>query len=183
MNKVLLLIVVLLIVGLLGAGAYSWFKSETITVTNQTGSLELNILDAPEGRLPALYTCDGEDINPPLSWRGVPREAASLVLVVDDISAESGHFFHWLVWNVNPKDEGTRAGNLPMGANTGTGSTGRVGYVGPCPPSGDHQYVFKLLALDTTLTLPVSTTWQELEQALTGHIISETEARVKYERP
>lgn len=183
MRKVLWLAALALLVGILAWAASLFLKSEKVTVVNKTGSLELTVLEAPDGQLPAIYTCDGEDINPPLSWQGVPREAVSLALVVDDIDAPKGHFIHWLVWNIDPRDEGTRAGNLPMGGSTGTGSTGRVGYVGPCPPAGTHRYVFKLIALDAKLDLPVSTTWQELEQALSGRVIASAQAEVTYKRP
>jgi len=110
--------------------------------------------------VPARFTCDGEDVSPPLSFDGVPGDAAALALVVDDPDAPGGTFTHWLLWNL-PPDVTEIPANVPTdrtvasldGARQGMNDFGAVGYRGPCPPSGDdaHTYRFTLYALGGSL--------------------------------
>ncbi len=141
----------------------------------------------PGGLIPAKYTCDGEDISPPLDWSDPPAGTQSIALISDDPDAPVGTWVHWVVWNIPgsaraldenlPKKE-----SLPNGARQGTTDFRRVGYGAPCPPSGTHRYFFKLYALDTTLNLPASTTKKDLEQAMQGHILGQAELIGKYRR-
>jgi Raf kinase inhibitor-like YbhB/YbcL family protein len=125
--------------------------------------------------IPVNYTCDGEDINPPLTISGVPADAKSLVLIVDDPDAPAGTWLHWAVWNIDPAVMEIPENSLPAGAVEGETDFGTPGYRGPCPPSGIHHYFFKLYALDTTLELGVSATVQDIEEAMDGHILESAE--------
>ncbi len=137
--------------------------------------------------IPSRHTCDGQDASPPLSWSEPPGGTRSFALVSDDPDAPGGMWVHWVVWNIPasaralaeslPKKE-----SLPDGTKQGTTDFGRIGYGGPCPPSGTHRYFFKLYALDTTLVLPASTTKEDLERAMRGHILAQPELMGTYKR-
>ena len=141
----------------------------------------------PGEMIPTKYTCDGPDVSPPLSWSDPPAGTKSFALISDDPDAPVGTWVHWVMWNV-PAD--TRAleenvpkkESLPNGTKQGTTDFRRIGYGGPCPPSGTHRYFFKLYALDTTLNLPASTTKKDLEKAMQGHILAQAELMGKYRR-
>lgn len=120
--------------------------------------------------IPARYTCQGENVSPPLSIEGVPENAKSLALVMDDPDAPIGTFVHWTVWNVAPRGE-FKEGSVPGGAVEGANGAGKQGYAGPCPPAGTHRYFFKLYALDATLQLPPNAGVRELESAMEGKIV------------
>lgn len=120
--------------------------------------------------IPDTYTCDGENINPPLRIGGVPKEAKSLVLVVDDPDAPGGTFDHWVVWNIPPGQREIRPGDVP--GKTGRNSRQRNDYIGPCPPGGLHHYYFKLYALDTMLNLDDRADKKTVEEAMDGHILA-----------
>ncbi len=136
--------------------------------------------------IPTVYTCDGRDVSPPLQWRGVPREARTLALVVDDPDAPAGTWVHWVVYNIPPDTAGlpedTASADLPAGAREGVNSWGRTGYGGPCPPSGEHRYMHKLYALDKVLSDLGNPSKAELEQALMGHLIERARLIGTYER-
>jgi Raf kinase inhibitor-like YbhB/YbcL family protein len=137
--------------------------------------------------IPPKYTCDGQDISPPLSWSDPPDGTTSFALISDDPDAPMGTWVHWVIWNIPASaralEENTpQTASLPNGATQGTTDFHRVGYGGPCPPSGTHRYFFKLYALDTTLNLPSSTTKKDLEKAMHGHILAQTELMGKYRR-
>jgi len=121
--------------------------------------------------IPQKYTCDGENINPPLQITEVPSNTQSLVLIVDDPDAPSGDWVHWLVWNINPETKLITENESPQGAIQGTNDFGKQNYGGPCPPSGIHHYQFKIYALDTTLNLPSSSRKKDLETAMANHIL------------
>lgn len=133
--------------------------------------------------IPTQYTCDGGNVNPPLQITDVPKLAQSLVLIVDDPDAPSGDFVHWTAWNLNPDtQEILEGGPLPAGAVEGLTDFGRSGYGGPCPHSGLHRYFFKLYALDTTLEIPRSSVKKDIEQAMLGHILEQTQLIGLYSR-
>ncbi|MCW4005542.1 MAG: YbhB/YbcL family Raf kinase inhibitor-like protein [Candidatus Bathyarchaeota archaeon] len=130
--------------------------------------------------IPSKYTCDGEDISPPLTVEGIPKDAKSLALIVDDPDAPMGTFDHWLMWNIPPT--GTIAENAVAGAQ-GLNSDKQASYMGPCPPSGTHRYFFKVYALDTQLNLDAKvTTKADLEKAMQGHILAQGELMGLYSR-
>lgn len=132
--------------------------------------------------IPSKYTCDGENINPPLKFLDIPENAQSLVLISDDPDAPMGTWVHWTIWNIDPKTTEILENSVPQGVVEGTTSFGNTGYGGPCPPSGTHRYFFKLYALDIMLDLPISTTVQALEKAVQGHILAQAELIGLYKR-
>lgn len=140
-----------------------------------------------EGMIPEKYTCDGEDISPPLKWIGVPEDAKSLALIADDPDAPGGTFVHWVLFNLPPNTE-ELSENVPNqetlqnGAKQGKNDFPKIGYGGPCPPSGTHRYYFKIYALDTELDLEAGATKSDLEDAMEGHILAQGQLMGKYER-
>jgi Raf kinase inhibitor-like YbhB/YbcL family protein len=129
--------------------------------------------------IPARYTCDGENINPPLSISNVPAGAESLVIVLDDPDSRLGSFIHWLMWNIDPRLES-------MGEDSAPGILGKNNfnknlYGGPCPPSrATHRYLFKVYALDIELNNRVGSIWKDIDRAMQGHIIAHGELMGKY---
>jgi len=121
--------------------------------------------------IPQKYTCDGENINPPLQISDIPANTQSLVLIVDDPDAPSGDWVHWLVWNINPETKLITENESPKGAVQGTNDFGKQNYGGPCPPAGTHRYQFKIYALNTILNLPSSSRKKDLETAMENHIL------------
>jgi len=134
------------------------------------------------GAIPAAYTCDGGDRNPPLAMANVPAGTRSLALIMDDPDAPVGLWVHWVLWNIHPRTSQVGENSVPDGATQGRNSWGRSGYGGPCPPSGTHRYFFKLYALDTILNLGTGTTKADLERAMEGHIIAKAELMGTYKR-
>ncbi len=133
------------------------------------------------GEIPSLFTCDGSDISPPLEISDVPKGTASLALVMDDPDAPGGTFDHWVVWNIPPGTGRIASGSEPQGVQ-GRTDFGRMGYGGPCPPSGTHRYVFKLYALDTKLGLGRGSRKDDLEAAMRGHVLAEALLEGSYRR-
>jgi len=131
--------------------------------------------------IPSKYTCQGDNVSPPLSFSNIPPETKSLVLIVDDPDAPNGVFDHWLVWNIPSRTTKFEEGaDLPY---QGTGHGNVTHYYGPCPPRGKaHHYRFKLFALNQTLTIPSGSRRAELEQAMKGHIIAQAELVGTYRR-
>jgi Raf kinase inhibitor-like YbhB/YbcL family protein len=127
------------------------------------------------GYIPARYSCDGADINPPLEIADVPAGTKSLALIVDDPDAPIGMWVHWVVWNIDPATREIAEDSVPSGSTQGKNDWKRNGYGGPCPPSGVHRYFFKLYALDTRLNLGAGTTKAELEKGMQGHILASSE--------
>ncbi len=132
--------------------------------------------------IPQKYTCDGEDINPPLVIKEVPEGTKSLVLIVDDPDAPMKVWVHWLVWNIPPSVKEIKEGEKVEGAVEGLNDFGRNSYGGPCPPYGTHHYHFKLYALNKTINLPSSSGKKDLEKAISGSIIAKTELIGLYQR-
>jgi len=132
--------------------------------------------------IPSQYTCDGKDVNPPLRFEQVPEQAESLVLIVDDPDAPAGTWLHWTLWNVNPNFEEIKEDSVPEGAIEGITDFEKSGYGGPCPPSGEHRYRFKLFALDKKLNLEAGAAKDELDQAMEGHVIEKDVLEGKYSR-
>jgi Raf kinase inhibitor-like YbhB/YbcL family protein len=136
------------------------------------------------GEIPSQYTCQGDDSSPPLQWSGVPEQARSLVLIVDDPDAPDPAaprmtWVHWVLYNLPATAGGLPAGvssaDLPAGSEEGVNDWKRPGYGGPCPPVGRHRYFHKLYALDTRLEGLKRPTKAAVEAAMQGHIIAQTE--------
>lgn len=128
------------------------------------------------------YTCDGENVNPPLQFLDVPKNAKSLVLIVDDPDAPSKTWVHWAVYNIDPKTTKVDENSIPQDSIEGMTDFGKPGYGGPCPPSGVHRYFFKLYALDTILDLPQNATKQMVEEKMKEYIIDKAELIGLYSR-
>jgi hypothetical protein len=132
-----------------------------------------------KGVIPAKYTCDGEDVNPPLSVDGVPEGTESLVLIVDDPDAPMGTWDHWVVWNIPPAKK-IEENSVP--GTEGLNDFGKHSYGGPCPPSGTHRYFFKFYALDRKLDLPSNSRKRNVEKAMEEHILAKGQIIGLYSR-
>ena len=131
------------------------------------------------GIIPAKYTCDGEDVNPPLKIEGISEGTKSLVLIVDDPDAPMGTWDHWIVWNISPTGK-IIENSIP--GTEGLNDFRKHSYGGPCPPSGTHRYFFKVYALDTKLDLNPNSRKRDVERAMKGHILAEGEIIGLYKR-
>jgi Raf kinase inhibitor-like YbhB/YbcL family protein len=131
-------------------------------------------------RIPAKYTCDGDDVNPPLTIEGTPEETKSLVLIIDDPDASAGTWNHWLVWDIPPATRKIRENTVP--GTEGVTTSRKRAYGGPCPPSGTHRYLFRVYALDRKLNLNPNSLKKDVEKAMEGHILAEGELLGLYRR-
>lgn len=140
------------------------------------------------GAIPKKYTCDGADLSPALSWDDAPAGTESLALIVDDPDAPMGTWTHWLIWNIPAKatllpEDTPKMNLLDNGARQGGNDFKRIGYGGPCPPSGKpHRYFFKLYALDARLDLKAGAGRNELQRAMDRHVLSQAEWMGTYRR-
>ena len=136
--------------------------------------------------IPTRYTCDGENINPPLSFKGVPGSAKSLALIVDDPDAPIGTagpgWVHWILYNIKPGDGGISENSVPVGALQGRNDWERNEWGGPCPPSGTHRYFFRLFALSQILEAEEGLAKSELMTVIKPHIIGQAELIGLYSR-
>ena len=124
-----------------------------------------------EGAIPARFTCDGADESPELNIAGIPEGTVSLALIMDDPDASSGTFDHWVAFDVEPTDViPADVGSIGI---SGANSWKRLGYGGPCPPSGTHRYFFRILALDTVLGMEEGATKADVLEAADGHVLGE----------
>jgi Raf kinase inhibitor-like YbhB/YbcL family protein len=142
---------------------------------------------AQEEPVPAKYSCDGDNVSPPLQWSDPPDGTQSFALIMDDPDAPVGTWIHWVLYDL-PADARDLPEAIPSdadlsdGSRHGENSWGRTDYGGPCPPSGTHRYFFKLYALDTVLDLEAGATKDQLLQAMEGHILAETELMGTYSK-
>jgi Raf kinase inhibitor-like YbhB/YbcL family protein len=143
-----------------------------------------------EGRIPSKYTCEGDDLSPPIQWRGVPAGAKSLALIVDDPDAPDPAkpqrvYVHWVAYNIPPDARGfgedASKKGLPSGAVVAANDWEKKEYGGPCPPIGRHRYFFKLYALDTTLDGGLANK-AALEKAIEGHVLEQAVLMGTYQK-
>lgn len=137
--------------------------------------------------IPAKYTCDGANVSPPLAWAGAPSNAKTMALICDDPDAPGKTWVHWVAYDMPasttslpenvPKDE-----RLAGGGKQGTNDFKKIGYGGPCPPSGTHRYYFKVYALDTETSLNPGATKDQLLAAIKNHTIAEGQLMGRYKR-
>ncbi len=130
------------------------------------------------GAIPIEYSCDGDNISPPLAWSRLPAGTESLALTMDDPDANG--YVHWVMYNIPPDSVGLGADTLPDeelddGSLQGVNSRGEIGYTGPCPPGGEHQYVFRLYALNAEVDLEASATLAAVEAAIADHVLALSE--------
>lgn len=165
-------------------------QNSASTPTPQTadGSLKLTSTAFKEGEpIPRQYTCNGVNVSPSLEWSGVPKSAKTLVIIADDPDAPSGTWVHWVLYNL-PVDNIGMVENLPAtdelraGGFQGKNDFGKIGYGGPCPPSGTHRYFFKIYALDSELPLKAGATKAEVEKAMAGHVVAQGQLMGTYRK-
>src|SRR3989344_4227757 len=132
--------------------------------------------------IPKKYSCDGENVNPPLQFVDIPQNAKSLVLIVDDPDAPNGTFDHWVVFNIDPQAIEVKENSIPDNGVVGKSSTGSSKWVSPCPPSGTHRYFFKLYALDIILDISQNSNKEAVLDAMKEHVIAQSELIGLYSR-
>lgn len=159
------------------------FADDTAAKTEATMTLTTNgFLD--KMAMPTLYTCDGKDVSPQISWTNIPPKTATLALIMKDIDAPKGDFYHWVLFNI-PKSvtELAEGAPAPAGASIGKNNVDKAAYSGPCPPKGNaHTYIFTLYALNTKLSLPKDANSANIVKALEGHVIGKVELTGVYSR-
>lgn len=138
------------------------------------------------GIIPEKYTCDGANINPPLSFQDIPPHTESLALIMVDFDVPptihpEGIWVHWMIWDIPPEIRKMAEGETSVGTE-GLNSSGSVGYIGPCPPDKEHRYFFRLYALNNVLNISLDSNKNDLEDAMDGHIIGQTELMGRYAR-
>lgn len=165
-------------------------REEVHSKTKGGNSMEIKIASSAfeeGGMIPRRYTCDGEDVSPPLSWSGVPDGTKSLALICDDPDAPVGTWVHWVLFNI-PTTVTELSTTVPPertlenGARHGVNDFRKFGYGGPCPPGGTHRYYFKLYALDAEIDLEPGLTKGQLLDAMEGHILAQGQLMGRYKR-
>ena len=166
---------------LLGCAAPDDQNQQEVSIVKLTSPVFSN-----NSAIPGMYTCDGQNISPPLLIADAPPAAKSLALLMDDpdvpksIRAD-GMWDHWVVFNIPPATTSIPEGKSPPGVK-GKNTSGKLAYAGPCPPDKEHRYFFKLYALDSTLALREGTSKAEVERAMEGHILAKAELMGRYKR-
>lgn len=146
---------------------------------NGNGLTVKSVAFSHNGHIPPRYTCEGDDINPPIEIGNIPPEAKTLALIMEDPDAPRGTFDHWLLWNIRP-NEVIAEQSVP--GISGTNSFGKTGYGGPCPPSGTHRYFIRVYALDRELDLLAGAGKAELLRAMEGHVLLTGELMGLYQK-
>jgi Raf kinase inhibitor-like YbhB/YbcL family protein len=131
------------------------------------------------GSIPPKYTCEGENVNPPLEISDLPKNTRSIAVIVEDPDAPRGVYDHWIVWNIPP---GESIGENSRPGISGKNSFGNTGYGGPCPPSGSHRYFFKVYALDGALDIQAGADKKTLQDAMKGHVLGSAELLGHYQK-
>lgn len=150
-----------------------------MTTKTDIGFALKSMVFSNNGHIPSRYTCEGENINPPLEFSGVPDGTKSIALIMEDPDAPQGAFTHWLLWNISPNISISEKSNPGI---SGRNSFGKTGYGGPCPPSGVHRYFFRAYALDTQLELLGGAGKQDLLDSIKGHVIGTAELMGQYSK-
>lgn len=162
----------------------------TALMAQQTGGASMEIRSnafEAQGMIPARYTCDDANVSPPLDWSGVPEKTRSLALICDDPDAPAGTWVHWVYYDIPPTLDGlpeavARDDRPAPGGTQGINDFRRIGYGGPCPPSGTHRYDFKLYALDRMLGLDPGASKKELLARMKDHVLAEAALMSRYRR-
>jgi len=179
------LVVVVLWIGGCGGVPQAGGKGTNLS---QGGQMKITSPAFAEGEMiPKQYTCDGKNVSPPLAWSDVPADVKSFAMIMDDPDASAGTWVHWVLFNLPAGQRSLSEGvlavkTLPGGGVQGTSSFRKYGYGGPCPPGGTHRYFFKLYALDGLLSLSNNATAKDLETAIRGRIVAETQLMGRYKR-
>jgi hypothetical protein len=179
-----------MLIGLLVLLAIGCHSSPDRSIPSQLGGQTMHLESSAfthNGMIPAEFTCDSSNLSPPLSWSQPPANTQSLALIVDDPDAPMGTFVHWVLFNLPRQTASlpehiTSPSALPDHSLEGRNDFGKLGYGGPCPPSGTHRYFFKLYALDTLLNVRSGATKAQVEAAMQGHILASAELIGLYQR-
>jgi Raf kinase inhibitor-like YbhB/YbcL family protein len=160
----------------------------TNSPAGNTMEIKLTSAAFKEGQvIPPQYTCDGVNVSPGLEWSGVPKSAQTVAIICDDPDAPAGAWVHWVLYNLPAENIGL-VENLPAtpslkaGGFQGKNDFGKIGYGGPCPPSGTHRYFFKIYALDSELPLKAGATKADVEKAMEGHVVLQGQLTGTYKR-
>lgn len=157
----------------------------TRQTNSQKNSFTMKIISPAftnNGKIPSKYTCDGEDVSPPLEFLEVPREAKSLVLIVDDPDAPGKTWVHWVVYNISPSTGKVLEDSIPQVGVLGKTDFDTLGYGGPCPPSGTHRYFFKLYAIKKGLDLSEGLNKQQILEKINESVIEQAQIIGLYSR-
>ena|SRR5436190_7182171 len=146
---------------------------------NDSGLRVLSTAFSHDGQIPSKYTCEGENINPPLEVSGYPPNTKSLAMIVEDPDAPRGVYDHWVVWNIPP---GQAIAQDSRPGVAGRNSFGNTDYGGPCPPSGSHRYFFKVYALDSQLNIEPGSDKKALQNAMKEHVLASGELMAHYQK-
>jgi hypothetical protein len=180
MKIVFTIILILLILG----GVY-YYASESLGIKKSVLTKPTINITSQEfvkgGTIPLKFTCDGDNVNPSLVLDRVPADAKSLVLIVDDPDSANTPFNHWLVFNMDPNITNIEENQIPM-ALLGTNDFDEFRYMGPCPEAGSHKYYFRIYALDIMLSNKEGIKRQDLDKAMTGHVMAFGETFGTYEQ-
>jgi len=175
-----MVIVIVFVVILIVFLSYSKFFTPDDQEENES-KMKISTIFPNNGKIPSKYTCDGENISIPLEIIDIPEQAKTIAIIADDPDAPSGMWVHWVVWNIPVNGKSKTIAEGESSGTEGITDFGSKGYGGPCPPSGEHRYFFKVYALDTELNLEDATK-SDLEKAMKDHIIQEAELIGTYER-
>jgi Raf kinase inhibitor-like YbhB/YbcL family protein len=178
-----------LVFSILAVGCQSQKQTDVKQEGGNMQKVQLTSTAFQEGKaIPVQYTCDGENISPPLAWVGIPGGTKSLALIADDPDAPAKTWVHWVIYNIAPGLTELPAGLVKYSSQGGIGVAGKndfgkLGYGGPCPPKGKpHRYFFKIYALDTELDLQQGATKAQLEVAMQAHILAQGQLMSTYSR-
>lgn len=159
------------------------FTKELISKPTSLGKMKiLSPAFTHNSKIPEKYTCDGENVNPPLEIKEIPEGTQSMVLIVEDPDAPMGRFLHWLVFNIPPHISFIEENSIPEGAIQGMNDFGKENYGGPCPPFGAHRYFFKIFSLDKKLDLRPGARLNEVEREMENHILGQAQLIGVYQR-
>lgn len=180
--SLILFLVIFLIFGGIFAKKKFFSGSEYNLSPMKEGNMKLLSEFENNGKIPSKYTCDGENLAPELTVSAIPVGTKSLVLIVDDPDAPMGTFVHWVLFNLPKHTIKINNKLLPPGVKQGLTDFGKIGWGGPCPPSGEHRYFFKIYAIDKILDLQNGCTKAQVERSIQGHIIEKAELIGLYKR-
>ncbi len=169
--------------------AFCWLALGADCAFAQSAKLAVTSSAFEQGHpIPVKYTCQGDDVSPPIKWECAPANTKSFALICDDPDAPGGTWVHWVIYNLPPDapslpENTAKSETLPNGAAQGRNSFQNIGYGGPCPPGGKaHRYFFKVYALDTLLTLDSHPDKEKLLAAMKGHILAQGQLMGTYQR-
>jgi Raf kinase inhibitor-like YbhB/YbcL family protein len=166
----------------------TFLQAQEVEKKNNTNMILKSPVFVEGGMIPAKYTCDGENVSPPLSWMDLPVESKSLALVCEDPDAPRRTWIHWVIYNI-PADTTClreaipRKERLKNGTKQGMNDFRKIGYSGPCPPASSHRYVFTLYALSKKLNLVAGETKEDLLKDIKNFILAESQLTGTYQRP